>query len=283
MQIVSYYDTITTVMKMEFTCRYNDDMVNLDYKRVEHPDPSDFKMHTHEQYEILYFVGGKAKYHIEGSEYPLRSGDILIMRSNEAHYIELDPSQPYERLAIHFHTALLQTIDPNGTLLIPFRDRERGRENLFTAADFPNENYLTYLQAITYDSENQRLQVIANLFSLLNELYNAAKKRNTNTASESTAYKIVQYVNLHLDEELSIESICKQFYLSKPQLCRIFKRATGSTVWNYITVKRLFKAQRLMKRGTSAAQAAALSGFGDYTSFYRAYCKQFGVSPKHTK
>ncbi|MBP3381453.1 MAG: AraC family transcriptional regulator [Clostridia bacterium] len=268
---------------MKTLYRYNDNEISLDYKRDENPDPTAFTMHTHEQYEILYFVDGKAKYHIEGSEYPLNSGDLLIMRSNEAHYIELDPAQPYERLAIHFDTALLQKIDPDGLLLTPFRNRERGKNNLFTATDFPNENYLTYLLAVGNPSENQRLQVVSNLLALLNELYNAAEHRNTNTAPESTAYKIVQYVNTHLTEEMSIESICKQFYLSKPQLCRIFKRATGSTVWNYITIKRLYKAQRLIKRGTPTAQAADLSGFGDYTSFYRAYRKQFSSSPKDIK
>lgn len=268
---------------MQIVYQYSDSEINLDYKHDAHPDPALFTMHTHEKYEILYFVNGKAKYHIEGSEYPLNNGDILIMRSNEAHYIELDSSQPYERLVIHFDTALLQSVDPNGVLLTPFRERERGKDNLFTAADFQTDNYLTYLHAIISESKNQRLQVISNLFALLNELYNAAKKRNTNPAPESVAYKIVQYVNLHLSEDMSIESICKQFYLSKPQLCRIFKRATGSTVWNYLTIKRLFKAQRLIKRGTPTTQAAALSGFGDYTSFYRAYCKQFGASPKSTK
>lgn len=265
---------------MKTTRYYNDNEIDFTFRGDKRPNPAVFTMHTHEKYEILYFVSGKAKYHIEGSEYPLNSGDILIMRSNEAHYIEIHPSQPYERLAIHFDTAILQSIDPNGVLLTPFRNRERGKDNLFTAADFQTENYLIYLHAITNTGENQRLQVFSNLIALLNELYNAAEHRNTNTAPESTAYKIVQYVNLHLSEELSIESICKQFYLSKPQLCRIFKRATGSTVWNYITVKRLFKAQRLIKRGASTAQAAAMSGFGDYTSFYRAYKKQFGVPPK---
>jgi AraC-like DNA-binding protein len=87
-------------------------------------------------------------------------------------------------------------------------------------------------------------------------------------------------VNEHLYEELSLDTICKKFYISKPQLCRIFKRATGSTVWEYVTTKRLIAAQRLIRSGIPVAEAARKCGFGDYTSFYRAYRKQFGEKPK---
>lgn len=265
---------------MEHIYRYNDNFINWHHLYEAHPDPDAFKMHAHDRCEILYFVSVKGKYHIEGSEYPLHNGDILIMRRGESHYIEVDQSQPYERLALHFDTALLKDVDPDGRLLTPFRNREPGKYNMFTAADFPNDNYLIYLRSITIAGEDQRLQVVTNLFALLNELYNAAANRAENVAAESNSYKIVQYVNAHLSEELSLESICKQFYISKPQLCRIFKRATGSSIWNYVTVKRLLNAQRLIRRGNTVANAAIMCGFGDYSSFYRAYKKQFGVSPK---
>ncbi len=267
-------------MTMENIYRYNDNHIHWHHIYEACPNPTHFRMHTHDRYEIFYFIGGKGKFHIEGSEYPLNSGDILLMRPTEAHYIEIDPSQPYERISFHFDAALLWDIDPKKLLLSPFRDREQGKYNLFTAADFPNDDYLVYLRAVAKAGEDQRLQVVTNLLALLNELYNAAANRTESTTAESNAYKIVRYVNAHLLEDLSLESICKQFYISKPQLCRVFKRATGSSIWNYITVKRLLSAQQLIKRGTPVVHAAYLCGFGDYTAFYRAYRKQFGVSPK---
>jgi len=282
LQIVSICGKIQAVMIMENIYRYNDDYINWFHRYDARPNPADFYMHVHERYEILHFISGKGKQHVEGSEYPLNDGDILIMRHTEAHYIEIDPSQPYERLAIHFDTELLKDIDPDGHLLMPFRDREQGKYNLFTPAVFPNDNYLMYLRAITTAAEDQRLQVVTNLLALLNELYNVAVKREESIGNETTAYKIVRYVNAHISEELSLENICNQFFISKPQLCRLFKRATGSTVWNYITIKRLLLAERLIKRGTPVIRAASMCGFGDYSSFYRAYRKHFGKSPNST-
>ncbi len=245
------------------------------------PNPTDFKSHTHTQCELYYFISGKGKFHVEGSEYPLSSGDILIMRSTESHYVEIDPRYPYERIAVHFEEEILHDIDPDHKLLSVFYDREAGKENLFTADDFQTDNFKLYLRNMTYTSRDQRLQILTGLLPLLNELYNASLNRSDgSTPPESNAYRIIRYVNEHLYEELSLDTICKEFYISKPQLCRIFKRATGSTVWEYVTVKRLVAAQQLIRSGFSIAEAARKCGFGDYTAFYRAYRKQFGETPK---
>lgn len=70
----------------------------MHYSRDENPLPSDFKMHTHESYELYSFVGGSGIYRVEGTPYPLKHGDILIMRPAEAHYIDLTDTEPYTRL-----------------------------------------------------------------------------------------------------------------------------------------------------------------------------------------
>ena len=59
------------------------------------PRPENFKMHTHEWCEVYYFSEGKGTFKIEGSSYPLESGDILLMRPLESHYIDIDPSHRY--------------------------------------------------------------------------------------------------------------------------------------------------------------------------------------------
>lgn len=269
---------------MENVNYYLDEDLHFLHSYDANPNPSDFKSHTHEKCEVYYFIAGKGKYHIEGSEYPLTSGDILIMRSTESHYIEIDPRYPYERIAVHFNEKLLRDLDSDNKLLSVFYDREAGKDNLFTSNDFKTDDFKLYLRNMTYASRDQRLQILMSLLPLLNELYNASVNRSDNTTQpESNAYRIIRYVNDHLDEELSLDTICKEFYISKPQLCRIFKRATGSTVWEYVTVKRLMAAQRLIRSGIAVTEAARKCGFGDYTTFYRAYRKQFGETPKKHK
>ncbi len=73
--------------------------------------------------------------------------------------------------------------------------------------------------------------------------------------------------------------------ISKPQLCRIFKKATGTNMGQYITVKRLVTARKLLHDGAKPTTVYSECGFGNYSTFYRAYVKNFGeaLSEKHNK
>ncbi len=245
------------------------------------PDPATFKMHTHDRCELYLFLSGKGIFHVEGSAYTLHPGDMLVMRRAEAHYIEIDPRFPYERYGINFREELLRPFDPSGALLSPFLSREPGKNNQFRAADFDTDIYRRFWENMEQPGPDRRLHILTNLLPLLNEIYRAAEKKVPDVmASDTPAYPIVRFVNEHLYEPLSLETICKQFYISKPQLCRIFKQATGSTVWDYVTVKRLLAAQQLIADGVPAAHAAQRCGFGEYSSFYRAYRKRFHTSPR---
>ncbi|MBO5783869.1 MAG: helix-turn-helix transcriptional regulator, partial [Clostridia bacterium] len=55
---------------------------------------------------------------------------------------------------------------------------------------------------------------------------------------------------------------------------------TGSTVWEYVTIKRLIRAREIIGAGTSPTEAAGACGFNDYSAFYRASRRQFGHSPR---
>ena len=100
-----------------FSCSDSD--ISMSYSRDDKPVPSDFKMHTHDTYELYYFIGGSGIYRVEGTPYPLQKGDILIMRPTEAHYIDITANKPYTRLSVNFKTGLLCGIDPSGKLLAP--------------------------------------------------------------------------------------------------------------------------------------------------------------------
>lgn len=258
---------------------YNDSDINAHFTCTEHPKPESFYMHTHEMYELYCFFEGKGTYKIEGNDYPLKPGDILIMRPAEAHYIQLTPGTPYTRFAINFDPSVFGGIDKSNELTVPFTCRSAGKKNLYRRSDFKDNSYRTYVKAFTEATDNRRLQILSNLLPLLNEIACAFKTKSDDETDASLDFKIVSYINEHLTEELSLQSVSKEFYISKPQLCRIFKSAIGSTVWDYITVKRLVLARELLKTGVSATSACIDCGFNDYSVFYRAYKRKYGVSP----
>lgn len=62
-------------------------------------------------------------------------------------------------------------------------------------------------------------------------------------------------------------------------MMRKFKEETGFTIHSYITSKRLLFARSLIAQGIPVMKASEQSGFHDYTTFVRAYKKQFGSAP----
>ena len=258
------------------------DTININISVDMVPDPKKFIMHTHRRYELYFFVGGIASFYVEGRNYPLKNGDIMVMNSTESHCIAVAPDAPYERYVIHFEREAITSVDPTGELLAVFENRGLGEFNQYRRKDFDSGNYLIFLENIFKDSPNRELQIKTNLFALLNELNNAFryKKKSEVPDNETQIQQIIRFINNNLGGSLSLEELCSTFYLSKPQLCKSFKEHTGCTVWNYITTKRMLAAQKEIENGLSATKIYSNYGYSDYSAFYRAYKKFFGCSPK---
>ena len=262
---------------------FKDESLNFHYTREEKPNPKDsgFTVHTHLFNELYYFISGKVVYKIEGTTYPLHPGDILIMRHAESHSLEIDPSEPYERISLRFDSEIIRLIDPSMRHLHAFLDRKLGENNLFTPSDFPTPLCEMLAEGMMEKTENPRQQILSMLIPMLNELSSAYEnKQNNPDYSDAPERRIIDYINRHLSEDISLDRICERFYISKPHLCRLFRAATGSTVWEYVTIKRLMAARELISKGTPPTKASAQCGFNDYSVFYRAYKRRFGVSPK---
>ena len=91
--------------------------------------------------------------------------------------------------------------------------------------------------------------------------------------------KTINYINKNLSKELSLEIIANALYCSKASLNRNFREIMGCTVWEYVIRRRIYSARQRLFLGDNVTEAYEKSGFGDYSSFFRAYKKTVGVSP----
>lgn len=246
--------------------------------QTEKPSISGHVMHTHDTYELYCFLSGSAKYFVEGNTYPLKPGDILIMKKAEAHNLLITKQSPYKRIVINFNS---DAIGENvRSKLVNFLDsRPLGIKNRFSASLFSGTNWLYYIEKI-YSSDDTNLQSIY-LTVLLSELCERFPEIITHEAASREMMDIMEYINSHLSSELSLDKICDRFFISKSSINRKFKKSIGTTVWEYITAKRLLLAKELLHEGIPPTNVYIESGFKDYCTFFRAYKAKFGVSPKN--
>ena len=97
-------------------------------------------------------------------------------------------------------------------------------------------------------------------------------------SGEKTA-EILEYLQAHLTEDISIDHLAEAFYLSKYHMMRLFRARTGFTIHGYLTDKRLHLARELISQGETALEACYSCGYRDYSAFSRAYKKRFQESP----
>lgn len=93
--------------------------------------------------------------------------------------------------------------------------------------------------------------------------------------------QIIEYINSHLAEDLSIDMLADVAFMSKYYLMRKFKAETGYSIHQYITSKRLLLAKELLNTtDTAITDICFQCGFKDYSSFFREFQKNFKVSPR---
>ncbi len=249
----------------------------------KHPDQSEFEMHVHAGYELFLFVSGKASYLVEGNEYSLTPGSLILIREAESHAVNFSSDAPYERYVLNFSPSVVANLEGGRELLVPFKDRPLGCANIYEPSELKNISALSYFRAMCVeeaDNETKKLAIVTHLQSLLFDVARAFRKKGAPELSAgSEAGDIIAYINEHLFEPLSVGDIASRFYLSSSQIERIVKTNTHSSLWQYITRKRLAAARARIESGEGATLVSEECGFRDYSAFFRAYVKEYGCSP----
>lgn len=254
--------------------------------------PSDVTTHLHDCYELFYFIAGDLTYYIEGQAYELRPHDIIITNSRELHRIVFNAKCRYERKYIHFKPEFIssfQTAEYN--LLLYIENRKLGYFNRIPAEDVLeyklNELWEQIEQtALEPAPENSILmkalfvQMLVTMNKVFAKYDNPLGDRHKSHKYDYKIVKILDYINNNLDEKITLNVLQQKFYVNKYYLCHIFKMNTGFTVNEYITYKKIMKASELLMTGMTALDAAHAVGYGDYSTFYKAFKGITGYSPK---
>lgn len=251
------------------------------------PNPNNFYMHVHEHMELFYLISGDVEYIVEGTSYKLSPGSIILARAGEAHMPVVHAGTPYERISIQFAAHLLKSVDPDGHLIRPLLERSLGQQNLYPTPGHPNDFFMAYFSHFDrpgYDSQ-KRVHILSILLMVLDEIsyqFGQVDDREKYPDAGGISTQLINSINEDLFEDISLSSISRKFFLSESQVNRVFKKATGSSVWEYIRIKRLLAAREKILAGENPSAACFSCGFQDYSTFYRAYKAHFGVSPSKT-
>jgi AraC-like DNA-binding protein len=256
---------------------------------VDH-EKRDFTFHYHDFNKIIIFLKGKISYWVEGKNYILKPYDIILVNAGEIHKPTILNDCEYERIIIYVSTQFLSLYkgidydlnycfvkageEHTNVFRLPCVDKSKlyqvclELEYSLSDHDYAQELYrkVLFLEFMIHLNRT----TIANHINYIDSVIGNVKLT-----------QILEYINNHLADEISIDLISSQFYLNRYYLMHFFKEETGNTIGNYITKKRLHNAKKLIQEGSTITEACFLSGFRNYSTFSKAFKKVYHTIPKN--
>ncbi len=89
----------------------------------------------------------------------------------------------------------------------------------------------------------------------------------------------LRYINSNLFTIKSVKEVADSIFVTEGYLYKLFKNIMKESPKQYILNKRLNYARNMIQLGEKPIQVARVCNFENYSSFYRAYMKQFGHAP----
>ena len=245
------------------------------------------EMHSHDFYEVYCFIGGAVDYIVEDGLYRLQAGDVLLIPPNYRHQPNVkDGSKSYDRIVLWINPDYVKRLSsPSTDLATCFQKaKEKGAylvrnsalsDKLVTEliAVIENENSNSFGADLT--AENHVITVL----TLLGAHY--LKNRQAKQAEQSEIIsRAIEYISEHLTEPIILDDISNALYTNKYYFAHLFKEETGVSPHSYILKKRLLMSKELIEQGLSITDVYVRCGFSDYTHFFRAFKKEFDLTPK---
>ena len=88
-----------------------------------------------------------------------------------------------------------------------------------------------------------------------------------------------RYVDTHLAEKITLEDIARKFLVSQSTISQTFRQKMGISFYRYVTQRRLIAAKTEILAGCQLESLYETMGFSDYSTFYRAFRREYGISP----
>lgn len=249
--------------------------------------PGNSPLHLHNHYELFLFLAGDVRYFIEDNFYQLKRGDLLIFNSNELHGPQFLSNQVYERISIHIAPSVIKQLSSTSSnLLNCFLNRINGQNNLVRLSPTDLDNFVVIADKIC-DLDKKNFfgkDVLINALTAqqlvtTNLVFIEGETAAIETTISPLIQETLQHIKSHLTDDLSLETLETVLSFDRYHLSKRFKKEIGSSIYQYILLKRISKAKELLFSGLSVSDTCSQAGFNDYANFIRTFKRTTGYSP----
>lgn len=262
---------------------------DLEFEYIRYTMPKEEKYKNsysntkHGYYIIIYVLSGKFKVVSNNKIIELNQNEFVIASKNDhLEYHRLTTKA--ESLIIHFHPSIFLK-DEASEFLEAFD--ELPSNTVFKPENFDNTICLNtlYLFKEALLEQYSRAYMITRLKSVLCEIDIFYRKTNEIPVHDkkNLTIDLITFVNQNFTKHITLETLRNRYFISDSSINRIFKSMSGMTFVRYLNNVRIHNVKNLvMDKNIPISKAAEMSGFSTYSTFYRAYKKEYNQAPKLT-
>ncbi|WP_054942061.1 helix-turn-helix domain-containing protein [Paenibacillus ihuae] len=252
-------------------------------------------MHWHEHFEIIVMQQGSAIFHVDSKPYYAAPGDVILVPSGGLHVGYSLTQGDIAYVSIVFHASL-------------FKDRNQDSQHEQFVAPYLNNRYQFPVKPADHHSacsayfhllesiiseviqQGPAFQLVVKnqlhlFFTLLARAFPpqqmSDRHQNERYSQSRERFKpLLEYLESHIDEKISIEFAAKFVNLNPYHFCKTFKKLTGRTFIDYVNLCRVNEAERLLlETDYSVTEIAGKVGCDNPNYFTKLYKQYKGLTP----
>ena len=279
--IKTAFSTRQYMLSKDFEIYYYDDTA---FKPVD--------AHTHDYYEFYFFLEGDVSIDIEGARFKLNPGDVVLIPPGKSHH------------------PIVSSMEHHYRRFVFWISQDYCNELMVLSADYGylmqhaaiNQKYIYHFKPLIFNEFQSKIihlieELNSNRFGksacvslLVNDLVFSLNRTiyemdnpNVELENHSLYQNLLTYIDTHINDDISLENLAKEFYVSKFHISHVFKDNIGMSIHQYIIKRRLSLCADGITAGQEITTLYQQCGFADYSSFYRAFKKEYGMSPSEYK
>jgi len=227
---------------------------------------------------LLFFIvmKGSGTLTYLGKKQTITMGDCIFINCLEEYAHESSQNDPWELSWVHFYGKEAAEIYRHYL--------EQGGRFLFHP---PDASQFVYALKNLFDAQETKdtffeLKCHKNLTDIVTTCYleSAYIQEEKSDSTYSKILSIRSYLDEHFAEDIDLDDLSAQFFVSKFHLSREFKKVTGITVGNYLNSRRINEAKRLLRFTKEPIKViASACGIPDINYFSKVFAKYESMTP----
>lgn len=246
-------------------------------------------LHVHDLYEILYVIDGTITYQIEGIHYELNGGDMILVSPTMLHKLESINTTNSTRIIINFSENYAKKLSTDRCDILKAFEitslRKIHKISFDSSAQKTIKKYFDIMVELQFSKEYGddlafNLRFCQAMLMINKEVLNSREENNLVFTTNKVVSDVVEYINENYNKPILLSNISNKFSLSESRLSHLFKQETGMSIHKFLMKKRLMHSKTFIRNGEHINVVYALVGFNDNTSFFRAFKKEYNITPK---